>query len=238
MDFGLGLILSFTDNATAGINNAVNSFNTLTSVAENASNSLNSLNDTASLSALSVMSNQLGSSLTSTGSKILGFIQQQINGIQSVGTEFQSLRITLNAMMKDEEKAETALTKLMNFAATTPFEITDLTGIFTTITANGLDAFQQLTGATTGFNETLLGAIGDLMAFRPDVPAQQWGIAIRNAFSGEVRSLKNALDINVNDMLGHKWGSTGDIAQDFMDLADAIGVAGMMSNNFDNNMAV
>lgn len=238
MDFGLGLILSFTDNATAGINNAVNSFNTLTSVAENASNSLNSLNDTASLSALSVMSNQLGSSLTSTGSKILGFIQQQINGIQSVGTEFQSLRITLNAMMKDEEKAETALTKLMNFAATTPFEITDLTGIFTTITANGLDAFQQLTGATTGFNETLLGAIGDLMAFRPDVSAQQWGIAIRNAFSGEVRSLKNALDINVNDMLGHKWGSTGDIAQDFMDLADAIGVAGMMSNNFDNNMAV
>ena len=238
MDFGLGLILSFTDNATAGINNAVNSFNTLTSVAENASSSLNSLSDTASLSALSVMSNQLGSSMTNTGNKILGFIQQQVNGIQSVGTEFQSLRITLNAMMKDEEKAETALTKLMNFAATTPFEITDLTGIFTTITANGLDAFQELTGATTGFNESLLGAIGDLMAFRPDVPAQQWGIAIRNAFSGEVRSLKNALDINVNDMLGHKWGSTGDIAQDFMDLADAIGVAGMMSNNFDNNMAV
>ena len=27
MDFGLGLVLSFTDNATAGINNAVNSLN-------------------------------------------------------------------------------------------------------------------------------------------------------------------------------------------------------------------
>ena len=30
MDFGLGLVLSFTDNATAGINSAVNSLNQLT----------------------------------------------------------------------------------------------------------------------------------------------------------------------------------------------------------------
>lgn len=41
MDFGLGLVLSFTDNATAGINSAVNSLNQLTQVAENAGNSLN-----------------------------------------------------------------------------------------------------------------------------------------------------------------------------------------------------
>ena len=43
MDFGLGLVLSFTDNATAGINNAVNSLGHLTDVAEGASNSLNSM---------------------------------------------------------------------------------------------------------------------------------------------------------------------------------------------------
>ena len=235
MDFGLGLVLSFTDNATAGINNAVNTLNQLTATAESASNSLNEM---ASLSALSVVSGKLGSSLTNLGSSILGMFQNVVGGIQNTGTEFQSLRITLNAMLKDEQKAEESLNKLINFAATTPFEITDLTGIFTTITANGLDAFKTLQGATTGYQESLLAAIGDLMAFRPDVPAQQWGIAIRNAFSGEVRSLKNALDINVNDMLGRKWGASGDIAQDFIDLADAIGVAGMMQQNFDNNMKV
>ena len=235
MDFGLGLVLSFTDNATAGINNAVNTLNQLTATAESASNSLNEM---ASLSALSVVSGKLGSSLTNLGSSILGMFQNVVGGIQNTGTEFQSLRITLNAMLKDEQKAEDSLNKLINFAATTPFEITDLTGIFTTITANGLDAFKTLQGATTGYQESLLAAIGDLMAFRPDVPAQQWGIAIRNAFSGEVRSLKNALDINVNDMLGRKWGESGDIAQDFIDLADAIGVAGMMQQNFDSNMKV
>ena len=235
MDFGLGLVLSFTDNATAGINNAVNTLNQLTATAESASNSLNEM---ASLSALSVVSGKLGSSLTNLGSSILGMFQNVVGGIQNTGTEFQSLRITLNAMLKDEQKAEESLNKLINFAATTPFEITDLTGIFTTITANGLDAFKTLQGATTGYQESLLAAIGDLMAFRPDVPAQQWGVAIRNAFSGEVRSLKNALDINVNDMLGRKWGESGDIAQDFIDLADAIGVAGMMQQNFSSNMKV
>lgn len=235
MDFGLGLVLSFTDNATAGINNAVNSLNQLTQTAESASNSLNQM---ASLSALSVVSNQIGNSMTNIGSSILGTFSNIVTGVQETGSEFQSLRITLNAMLKDEQKAEESLRKLMNFAATTPFEISDLTGIFTTITANGLDAFETLKGATTGVEESLLSAIGDLMAFRPDVPAQQWGVAIRNAFSGEVRSLKNALDINVNDMLGRDWGKSGDIAQDFIDLADAIGVAGMMQNNFENNMNV
>ena len=238
MDFGLGLILSFTDNASAGMNNAIQSLGNLTSIAESASNSMNSLNDTATLMAVNQSATMLGNSLTNAGGRILGFLQNQVNGIQSVGTEFQSLRITLNAMLKDSNKAETALGNLMNFAATTPFEISDLTGIFTTITANGLDAFKTLKGATTGYEESLLGAIGDLMAFRPDVPQMQWSTAIRNAFSGEARSLKKALDINIEDMLGHKWGSTGDIQQDFIDLADAIGVAGMMNNNFENNMQV
>lgn len=231
MDFGLGLVLSFTDNATSGINSAVESLGNLTTTAERACGSLNNLSSTVSLSALSVVAGQLGNSFTNMGSSILGMFQSVLGQVQDTGSEFQSLRITLNALLKDTNKAENAMSKLMNFAATTPFEINDLTGIFTTITANGLDAFKTLKGATTGFEENLMSAIGDLMAFRPDVPAQQWGVAIRNAFSGEVRSLKNALDINVNDMLGRKFGASGDIAQDFMDLADALGVAGLMQSN-------
>ena len=154
MDFGLGLILSFTDNASAGMNNAIQSLGNLTSIAESASNSMNSLNDTATLMAVNQSATMLGNSLTNAGGRILGFLQNQVNGIQSVGTEFQSLRITLNAMLKDTNKAETALSNLMNFAATTPFEISDLTGIFTTITANGLDAFKTFKGATTGYEES------------------------------------------------------------------------------------
>ena len=234
MDFGLGLVLSFTDNATAGINSAVNSLTQLTQTAENASQSLNSM---ASLSAMSVISDQIGSGFLSMGSKMLSSISGVIGKVQEAGSNFWNLRTTLTALTKDANKAEESINELVDFAATTPFELDDLTGMFTTITANGIDAFETLTGATTGVQQNLLSSIGDLMMFRSDVPAQQWAVAIRNAFSGQKKSLQNALDINITDMLGRDWGDTPEqIAQDFIDLADAIGVAGMMGNSMSENI--
>lgn len=232
MDFGLGLILSFTDNASAGINNAANQLMRLTEMAEQSTNSINQMADLTALSSLSVMSGQLGDTFLSMGNAITGVFQKLLQGTMQTGSEFESLRITINALTGDAEKGQQAVSKLMNFAATTPFEINDLTGMFTTITANGLDAFETLTSAKSGFQQELMGFIGDLMAFRPDVPAMQWGTAIRNAFSGEVRSLKNALDVDVTGILGRDWGDTPEqIAQDFADLADNLGVAGLMMQN-------
>lgn len=234
MDFGLGLVLSFTDNATAGINSAVNSLTQLTQTAENASQSLNSM---ASLSAMSVISDQIGNGFLSMGSKMLSSISGVIGKVQEAGSNFWNLRTTLTALTKDSNKAEESINKLVEFAATTPFELDDLTGMFTTITANGIDAFETLTGATSGIQQNLLSSIGDLMMFRSDVPAQQWAVAIRNAFSGQKKSLQNALDINITDMLGRDWGDTPEqIAQDFLDLADAIGVAGMMGGSMNENI--
>ena len=234
MDFGLGLVLSFTDNATAGINNAVNSLTQLTQTAENASQSLNSM---ASLSAMSVISDQIGNGFLSMGSKMLSSISGVIGKVQEAGSNFWNLRTTLTALTKNSNKAEESINKLVEFAATTPFELDDLTGMFTTITANGIDAFETLTGATSGIQQNLLSSIGDLMMFRSDVPAQQWAVAIRNAFSGQKKSLQNALDINITDMLGRDWGDTPEqIAQDFLDLADAIGVAGMMGDSLNENI--
>lgn len=232
MDFGLGLILSFTDNASAGINNAANQLMRLTEMAEQSTNSINQMADLTALSSLSVMSGQLGDTFLSMGGAITGMFQKLLQGTMQTGSEFESLRVTINALTGDAEKGQQAVSKLMNFAATTPFEINDLTGMFTTITANGLDAFETLTSAKSGFQQELMGFIGDLMAFRPDVPAMQWGTAIRNAFSGEVRSLKNALDVDVTGILGRDWGDTPEqIAQDFADLADNLGVAGLMMQN-------
>ena len=234
LNYVMGLTLSFTDNASAGLQRAVGNLNSFINSAENASNSLNSM---ASLYALSSVADNLGSSFLKAGTKIYQGFSGVVGKVQDVGTQFQSLRIILTALDKDEKKAEESLNKLVDFAATTPFELEDLTGLFTTIKANGIDAFEVLTGATSGIQENIMSAIGDLMMFRSDVPAQQWALAIRNAFSGQKKSLQTALDINVEDMLGRKWGDTPEqIAQDFIDLADAIGVAGMMGGSFENNM--
>lgn len=232
MDFGLGLILSFTDNATAGINNAANQLMRLTQMAEQSTESINRMADLTALSSLSVMSGQLGDTFLSMGTTITGMFQKLLQGTIDTGSQFESLRITVNALTGDAEKGQQAISKLMSFAAKTPFEINDLSGMFTTITANGLDAFKTMTSAKNGFQQEMMAFIGDLMAFRPDVPAMQWGTAIRNAFSGDVRSLKNALDVDVEGILGRSWGDTPEqIAQDFADLADNLGVAGLMMSN-------
>lgn len=232
MDFGLGLILSFTDNATAGINNAANQLMRLTQMAEQSTDSINRMADLTALSSLSTMTGQLGDTFLSMGTTITGMFQKLLQGTVDTGSQFESLRITVNALTGDAQKGQEAISKLMSFAAKTPFEINDLSGMFTTITANGLDAFKTMTSAKNGFQQELMGFIGDLMAFRPDVPAMQWGTAIRNAFSGEVRSLKNALDVDVEGILGRSWGDTPEqIAQDFADLADNLGVAGLMMSN-------
>lgn len=232
MDFGLGLILSFTDNATAGINNAANQLMRLTQMAEQSTDSINRMADLTALSSLSTMTGQLGDTFLSMGTTITGMFQKLLQGTVDTGSQFESLRITVNALTGDAQKGQEAISKLMSFAAKTPFEINDLSGMFTTITVNGLDAFETLTSAKNGFQQELMGFIGDLMAFRPDVPAMQWGTAIRNAFSGEVRSLKNALDVDVEGILGRSWGDTPEqIAQDFADLADNLGVAGLMMSN-------
>lgn len=234
MDFGLGLILSFTDNATAGINNAANQLMRLTQMAEQSTDSINRMADLTALSSLSTMTGQLGDTFLSMGTTITGMFQKLLQGTVDTGSQFESLRITVNALTGDAQKGQEAISKLMSFAAKTPFEINDLSGMFTTITANGLDAFKTMTSAKNGFQQEMMAFIGDLMAFRPDVPAMQWGTAIRNAFSGEVRSLKNALDVDVEGILGRSWGDTPEqIAQDFADLADNLGVAGLMMSNMD-----
>ena len=79
MDFGLGLVLSFTDNASAGMNNAVQSLAGLTSVAEQASDSLDNLGNTASLMAVSSASSMLGNNLIRTGTGMLGLFTRLIN---------------------------------------------------------------------------------------------------------------------------------------------------------------
>jgi phage-related protein len=232
MDFGLGLILSFTDNASAGINNAANQLMRLSQMAEQSTSQINRMADLTALSSLSVMSGQLGDTFLSMGTSIMGVFQKLIQGTIDTGSQFENLRITVNALTGDAKKGQEAVSKLMSFAAKTPFEINDLSGMFTTITANGLDAFGTIRSAKNGYEQELMGFIGDLMAFRPDVPAMQWGTAIRNAFSGEVRSLKNALDVDVTGILGRDWGDTPEqIAQDFADLADNLGVAGLMMSN-------
>ena len=116
------------------------------------------------------------------------------------------MRITVNALTGDAQKGQEAISKLMSFAAKTPFEINDLSGMFTTITANGLDAFETLTSAKNGFQQELMGFIETLWHL------DQMYLLCSGVQLSEMLSVvkyvpfKNALDVDVEGIFGSFMG--------------------------------
>lgn len=224
MDFGLGLILSFTDNASGGILNAVNGLNQLTETASNASNSLTGL---AQLGAFSVVADQMGSSFIRAGSGIMSVFTSILGKVQSTGSEFENFRMTLNAMYGDADLAEKQISKLLDFSIKSPFEVGDVKDMLIVLKSQGIDAFEQMKNAAGDFQQENLAWIADLMAFKPDIPTQRWKLAITNFLgSGEAKVLRNVLDMgNVEQVLGHAIGDTAEARmQDLREIVEKAGV--------------
>lgn len=235
MDFGLGLILSFTDNASAGINNAVNSLDRLTQTAQSATSSLNGM---ASLSALSVVAGQMGNAFTSAGGSILGVFTNLLGSVRTVGQDFEGFRITLDALYGQdfpniEERTKhvnSQLQKLLDFSVKSPFEVNDVKEMLIVLKSQGIDAFNQLQGAVTGTKQETLAWIADLMSFKPEVSAERWKLAFQNYIgSGETKILRNALDMgNIDEILGHDIGKTvEERMNDIVEIVDKKGLTGL-----------
>lgn len=227
MDFGLGLVLSFTDNATSGIQNAVSSLNQLTETASNASSSLSEI---AQLGAFSVVADQMGSSLLTAGKGVLSLFSTILGSVQSTGSEFESFRMTLKALYGDAETAETQVSKLLDFSIKSPFEVADVKDMLIVLKSQGIDAFAQMQNAAGDFQQENLAWIADLMAFKPDIPTERWKLAITNFLgSGEVKTLRNVLDMgDISQLLGHSIGDTAEERMnDLREIVETSGITGL-----------
>lgn len=233
MDFGLGLILSFTDNASAGINSATETLTRLTQIAEESVNSLNQLGDITALSALSQMADQVGDSFLSMGNSITGVFTSLFSQITQVGSDFESFRITLEQLYGSEKEAEKAVSKLIQFSAKTPFEVDDVKDMLIVLKSQGVDAFKSITGSISKTSQETLAWLGDIMAFKPDVPADRWRLAFTNFLgSGEAKVLRNVLDMGeIEDILGRDLGETPEARmQDLVDLAEKKNLSELMTS--------
>lgn len=227
MDFGLGLILSFTDNATGGINNAINTLNQLTDTASNAGNSLNNL---AQIGAFSVVADQMGSSFIKAGSGILGMFTNILGKVQQTGGDFENFRITLNALYGDAQRAEEQVSKLLDFSIKSPFEVNDVKEMLVVLQSQGIDAFEQMTSTSKDFRQENLAWIADLMAFKPDIPVERWKLAMTNFIgSGEAKVLRNVLDMGkIEDIIGHDIGeTTAERMQNLIEIVDKANIQGL-----------
>lgn len=231
MDFMLGLVLSLTDNATAGINNAVNTLNQLTQVAENASNSLNRM---ASLSALSVVSNQLGNSFLKVGNGILGMFQTVLNETKRIGGEFENFDVTLTSLFGGAEeganKSKEALGRLFEFAKKSPLEVGDVKDMIVTLQSQGINAFDMTTGAISGTRQEFLAFLTDLKSFKPEVANERFKMAIQNYIgSGEKKMMRTVFDMgDIEQIIGHSVSKTAEgRMNDIVEMVEKKGLTGL-----------
>jgi hypothetical protein len=225
--FGLGLVLSFTDNASQGMQNASSTLQQLTGVAQSASGHMSSISSTFALAGQSA--DILGDSLISAGGKITGVIGNMLGEVSSLGATLENARITLNQFWGSAEEGERMLDWIMDFGARSPFESMDLIGIASSFKAAGIDVSQSVEMAN-GETQALMASLGDLMALHPEVPMARWKLAFQNALSGDTKMLRNSLDVGkLEDQLGHAFGSGEDAVKSMVELTQKLNVEGMMS---------
>ena len=230
MDFGLGLVLSFTDNASAGMNSAVQSLNNLTSVAESASNSMSGLNSTASLIATSTSANMLGDSFIKAGTGMLGMFNTLISKTQQLGSEYENFGVTLGALGMN---AEESISKLFKFANKSPLEVGDIKDMIVTLQAQGINAFDETTGAISGTRQEFLAFLTDLKSFKPEVAGMRFNMAIQNYIgSGEKKQMRTVFDMgDIEDIIGHAVSNTAEgRMQDIVEMVEKKGLTGLSAS--------
>lgn len=231
MDFGLGLILSFTDNATSGINSAVSSLGHLIQVAENASTSLDKM---ASLSALSVVSDQLGSSFLNAGGTILSTLGQIITEVNNTGQTLMFAENQLNALYANSGKTgKEVIGQIQEYAKTSMFEFENLIPAVISLKSVGIEAFDTITSSMGNSKNTLLDYASALASFAPQMK-NAYGTGINAAIGamreyiaeGNEMSLKRGAGLDLTGILGEDKGAT--IEERTRQVADLIETLGMM----------
>ena len=233
MDFGLGLVLSFTDNATSGINSAVNSLTNLTQVAENAGNSLNEI---ASLSAFSSIATSVGNSMTSIGTNIISTFGQIIGKVNATGQTLMYAESQLSKLYEGSGKTgKDVLADITQYAKTSIFEFEDLIPVVTMLKANGIEAFDMIASSTGNANQTLMDYAADLAAFNPQMK-NAYGTGIKAAMGalneyiaeGNAMSLKRGASLDITGLLGEEKGATiEERSRQVADLMEKLNMVGM-----------
>ena len=229
--FGLGLVLNFTDNATQGIQRVTQAYAAM----ENSFN--NGVNSSSEAFASQVGMNlyRLGDSLISVGDSITDVFAGLVDKIKTVGSDFESFRITLGAVYNDTDIVQEKIDQLLSFSKKSPFEIQDTKDMLLVLKAAGIDAFEELTNASDGFSQQALSWVTDLMAFKPDIPVERWKLALTNFLgSGEAKVLRNILDSgNIKDIIGRDVASTVEgRMQDLMDVISNLGLENLTNKLF------
>lgn len=187
-NFGLGLVLSFTDNLSSNVDGAILSINGLVS-------SLERVDDTAStisLMSLCAVANQVGDTFESVGEDILGVFSSIFDNVMKTGSQFENYKVTLNALYGDAQRASEELDKMFSFAVTSPVDMENVMPYVIKLKTLGLEAFEEVSNLQ-GQSQDAIKWVTDFMSVASGMGAStdRIGRAITNFLNPDnVQSLR------------------------------------------------
>lgn len=234
-NFGLGLILSFTDNATAGIRNALGSLQDLTNTAQNASTQLNNL----ALGAFSQMAVQMGDGMQKAGYTIISSLAGVISEVNKTGMTLMQAENQLNKLYEGSSKTgKDMLNEISAYAKSSIFDFEQLIPVVTMLKANGIEAFDEIASSTGRSRQTLMDYAADLAAFNPQM-RNAYGTGIQAAMGalneyiaeGNTKSLKSGASLDITALLGEDKGKTiEERSRQVADLLEQLNMVGMTAS--------
>ena len=230
-NFGLGLILDFTDNASAGMSSAARTLENLSATADRVSSSLD--NSSIEMYAIAQSMMQVGDVMSSAGAGILSVFTTLGKKVIDTGMTMQNFRMTLSALYGQDE-AETKIKEIQDYAATSVFEIEGLMSAVTTMKAVGIEAMDDVTTSTGKTTQKLMDYASDLAAMMPAM-RNAYGTGVNAAMGafkeyiaeGNAMSLKRGAGLDITSILGEAKGDTIEKrTQQVADLIEKLGIAG------------
>lgn len=232
--FGLGLVLNFTDNASAGMNRVSQTFNQMNGLA-------NQLVDSSDHAALAIMSlsatgmslTMVGDQLSDVGSSIVGLFTTISKSVIDVGGQMQGFRMQLRALY-GEDSYEQKLQDIKSYAQSSVFEVKSLMSAVTVMKAVGIEAMEDITTSSGKHTQKLLDYASDIAAMFPNM-RNAYGTGVEAAMGamkeyiaeGNAMSLKRGAGLDITGLLGEEKGATiEERTRQIADLVEQLGIAG------------
>lgn len=214
--FGLGLVLNFTDNATAGMNKASNTFNLMSRNADAMATSVEgSMGRLSNMGIVGTTLMQFGSTMQSAGAGVINTYERIGKKITDVGMEMYSARAQLTSLYGGEDPAEKQMNNIMTYARKSVFAFQDVMKATIMMKANGIEALDEVTSSSGKSTQKLMDYASDLAAFNPQM-RNAYGTGVKAAMGaineyiaeGNAMSLKRGASLDINSILGETKAST------------------------------
>lgn len=155
MEFGLGLVLSLTDNASERLESVISTLDRLQNTSRSTHDGIQSL--ATAFSSLS----HVGAELSATITAPIGAFMRTITTMGVARAAFvENMDLAFTALMADAKSASEYLAKLMNFAKTTPYTYESITEAAQVLLTYGMQE-NVILDETNGKFSGILQALGD-----------------------------------------------------------------------------